>query len=126
MSEQTVNATYNDKEAGTSKSASVSYDFGENASAAIERYGEEVVMSGFVKSAVILLQGKIRRSIQAGLSESEIQESMAAWKPGVTAARSKKDPLDAAVNAYVGKSVEDQKAFIQKLQAAVKEAQSQE
>ena len=122
MAEQTVNATYNDKEAGTSVSASVKYDFGENASAAIEAYGEEVVQSGFIKSAVILLQGSIRRSIQAGLSEEEIQSKVSSWKPGVTAPRTKKDPLEAAVNAYVGKSQEEQAAFIKQLQTAVKAA----
>ena len=122
MPAQTVNATYNDKEAGTSQSASVQYDFGESASAAIEAYGEEVVQSGFVKSAVILLQGTIRRAIQAGLSDEEIQSKIDSWKPGVTAPRTKRDPLEAAVNAYVGKSQEEQAAFIKQLQTAVKAA----
>ena len=122
MAEQTVNATHNDKEAGTSQSASVTYDFRENASAAIEAFGEEVVQSGFVKSAVILLQGSIRRSLQAGLSEEEIQSKVDSWIPGVTAPRTKRDPLEAAVNAYVGKSQEEQAAFIKQLQTAVKVA----
>ena len=122
MPAQTVNATYNDKDAGTSVSASVQYDFRENASAAIEAFGEEVVQSGFVKSAVILLQGSIRRSLQAGLSEEEIQSKVDSWIPGVTAPRTKRDPLEAAVNAYVGKSQEEQAAFIKQLQTAVKAA----
>ena len=120
MPAQTVNATYNDKDAETSVSASVQYDFRENASAAIEAFGEEVVQSGFVKSAVILLQGSIRRSLQAGLSEEDIQSKVDSWIPGVTAPRTKRDPLEAAVNAYVGKSQEEQAAFIKQLQAAVK------
>ena len=122
MPAQTVNATYNDKDAGTSQSASVQYDFGENASAAIESFGEEVVQSGFVKSAVILLQGTIRRAIQAGLSDEEIQSKIDSWIPGVTAPRTKRDPLEAAVNAYVGKSSEEQAAFTKQLQTAVKAA----
>lgn len=122
MAGQRVNATYNNKDEGTSVTAEVSYDFGENASAAIEAYGEEVVMSGFVKSAVILLQGSIRRSIQAGLSEEQIQQKVSDWKPGVTAPRAKRDPLEAAVSAYVGKTPEEQSAFIKELQAAVKAA----
>ena len=124
MAEQTVNATYNDKEAETSVSASVQYDFRENATAAIEAFGEEVVQSGFVKSAVILLQGSIRRSIQAGLSEEEIQSKVSSWIPGVTAPRTKKDPLEAAINAYVGRSPEEQAKFIKDLQSAVKAAQA--
>ena len=120
MSEQTVNATYNNSDTGEKLTASVVYDFGENAAAAIDSFGDDVVLTNYRKSAVITLQGVVRRALQSGLSGEQVADRAAAWRPGVASERVQADPMQAAVAAFSGKTDEEQAEFIKQLQAAAK------
>ena len=120
MSDQTVNATFTNSETKEKTSASISYDFGATVAESVELFGEEVVLSNFTKSAVILAQGVIRRSVGSGLSEAQIQERFTTWKVGVAAQRVAQDPMVAAAASFAGKTPEEQAAYVKELQAIAK------
>jgi len=89
MPEKTVSAKL-----GSGESATVTYNFGDSLEDAVERFGGEVVMSTFLASAVISLQGYIRRLLTAKKSPEEIAASVATWKPGVKMVKTS-DPVAA-------------------------------
>lgn len=95
-------------------SASILYDFGEDVDEAIEKFGGDVVYSGFCKSSIIVAQAAIRRYLETGASEEQIQEKLADWKPGVAMTRVV-DPVGAILNKFGDMSDEEQGALIDKL-----------
>jgi len=93
----------------------VQYDFGGNAAAAIEKFGEEVVYSNFVRASVITAQAAMRRMLETGKTEEEIQSAMQQWKPGVQLERTV-DPVASVLSRFGSMSAEEQKALIKQLQ----------
>ena len=102
---------------GEKKSAVISFDFGENAADAINRYGDDVVFSQFVAAAKITAQSAMRRMLEAGKTQEEIAAKMSSWRPGVALTREAVDPITAALGRFGTMTPEEQKAFI----AALKE-----
>lgn len=96
---------------GEDKSAAIAYDFGATVEEAVEKFGADVVLSGFKKSAVITGQAAIRRMLEAGKAENEIASAMAGWKPGVALER-KVDPVGALEARWDNMSDEEQKRVI--------------
>ena len=77
-----------------SRSATVSYDFGENLQDAVAKFGEEVVFTNMQQSMKISLQALLRRGFDKGQSDEEIAAAAGAWKPGVASQRTT-DPVSA-------------------------------
>ena len=102
--------------AGEEKQAVITTDLGENFADAVAKFGEEVVYSGFKRSATISVQNLMRSYIEKGKTQEEITSLLAAWKPGVAMQRVI-DPFGAILNAFEKKSSEEKQAFIEKLMA---------
>lgn len=103
---------------GVEKQGSFLFDFGADVNEAISKFGGEVVFSNFKRSAVITAQAAIRRLLEAGKTQAEIEETMKAWAPGVSLERTI-DPVKALQNKFATMSKEEQEALIQKLMEQV-------
>lgn len=66
------------------RSATVTYDFGDNLQEAVEKFGEGVVFSNFHQQAAISIQGVIARCIKSG---KDPQETVNGWKLGMAKPR---------------------------------------
>jgi hypothetical protein len=98
------------------KEHTILFDFGSTVEEAIEKFTAEVVHSNFVRASKVTCQAALRRLMEAGKSDEEIDTAMAAWKPGVALERTI-DP-EAALLAKFGKmDAAQQAAFIAELQA---------
>lgn len=99
------------------KELEVEYDFGASLDEAKEKFGDEVIFSNFKQSAVISLQGIVRRHLDKGeLTDEQIREKVAAWKPGVAIVKT--SDKKAIVLAAFGKmSEEEKKALLEQLLA---------
>ena len=97
------------------KECTIEYDFGATVEEAVEKFGAEVVFSGFVAKATITAQAAIRRYLETGKSPEEIQELMNSWQPGV-ALKGESDPVGAVVRKVAAMSDDDKAAFIADLQ----------
>lgn len=98
------------------KEATVLYDFGGDLDTAVENFGAEVVYSGFVRSAVITAQSVMRRFLEDGLAQEEIEAKMEAWKPGVSLERVV-DPTKAFLNKFDKMTDEEREAVLEQLRA---------
>lgn len=96
--------------------ATIGYDFGETLDEAVELFGEEVVFSGFRRTSVITAQAAIRRYLETGHSEEEVQSKMEEWKPGVSLVRVI-DPVKAILSKADAMEDDDIEALIEKLRA---------
>lgn len=101
------------------KSATILYDFGGNVNEAVAKFGAETVYSNFTRAAVITAQAAMRRMMEDGLTEADIQKKMESWKPGVALERVI-DPIAAALNKFQAMAPEAQAAFLQQLKAMKK------
>lgn len=63
----------------------IEYEFPETVEEAIDAFGEDVVLSNFISSTTISLQGLMRNKMKAGKTAEEIQAELGPWKPGVRA-----------------------------------------
>lgn len=104
------------KKLNSDRQVSIVYDFGDDLDAASEKFGSDVVMSNFVSKATITAQAAIRRFIEAGLSDEEIQDKMSSWKPGVALDRTI-DPVAALMGKFGNMSADEQAELLAKLQA---------
>ena len=104
------------KKLNSDRVVSIVYDFGADLDGAVSKFGADVVMSNFVSKATITAQAAIRRFIEAGLSDEEIQEKMSAWQPGVALDRTV-DPVAALMGKFGNMSAEEQGELLAKLQA---------
>ena len=95
--------------------AEIQFDFGGNTAAAVEKFGEEVVYSNFVRAATITAQAAIRRMLESGKSQEEITSAMQSWKPGVQLERTV-DPVASVLGKFGSMSPEEQRALIKQLQ----------
>jgi len=94
-----IAATY--KKGDADVEAAILYDFGQNLEGAVEKFGADVVYSNFVRASKVTAQAAMRRLLEGGKSQEEVQTTMDSWKPGVTLERTV-DPV-AVLLAKFGK-----------------------
>jgi hypothetical protein len=82
----------------------------------VEWAGEEQVKSAAIDSWTITLQSAMRRWMEAGKSQEEIQTLANEWKPGVTV-RGAVDPIQSTLGKFAKMSTEEQEAFMEALKA---------
>jgi len=99
---------------GEKKSASVQYEFGSNLEEAVELFGGDVIFNNFRQSAVISLQGILRRHLANGKTQGELQTIADGWKPGVVS-RTGKSKVEKARDAFAAMSPEEKKALLAEL-----------
>ncbi len=111
------------KENTTGVSGTFSYNFGESLTDAEALFGPEVVHNKFKQASVISAATFIRSCLKAGKDGTggktleEAQAALDAWKPGIGAIRSKKDPVAALADAIGKLSPEEQAKSRDKLEA---------
>jgi hypothetical protein len=91
---------------------STSYDFGSTLEESIEKFGENVVHGVFIDQSVIRLQALLRRCIEDGVADKDIQAKVDAWKMTV-GGRERKSAAE-KVNDLLGKMTAEQKAELLK------------
>ena len=93
-------------------------DFGETLEASIEDLSADVVHSLFIIGAKTQARNKLRNAItgEAPMSAEAALSMMAEYKPTIAGARTPKDPVQAAMAAYAGFSIDEKAAFIKLLQ----------
>jgi hypothetical protein len=97
------------------KELKVSYDFGDSLEEAVAKFGAEVVYSNFKQSAVISLQGNVRRYLDKGeLTDEQIVGKVAEWKPAV-AKVSTSDAKETILKKFDKMSAADKAALIEQL-----------
>ncbi len=99
---------------GVEKSATISYDFGENSADAIKKFGDETVFSNFRANAKITAQGAMRRMLEDKKTPAEITERMKSWKPGVALERIV-DPVAALLGRWDSYSDQEKAEILKKL-----------
>lgn len=101
------------KNPSVSREITIEYDFGTNLADAVEKFGEDIVFSGFVADAKVGLQAIVRarlgKSDDEYMSDEEIIAEAAQWKPGVR--KQAADPM-AKLQALLGKLTPEQRALI--------------
>lgn len=117
-------ATYNPKDddgnALEPQILSAEYNFGENLAEAIELFGEEIVHAHFTAHAVVSLQSRMRSAAKQG---QDVQEEVDKWKPGQVTRRGK-TPVEKALADFGKMDEAQQAAFIQQLQEAASDDQT--
>ena len=98
----------------SSKKIAVTYNFGASLDEAIEKFGAEVVFSGFRRTSVITAQGLMRRLAKTGKSDAEIQAAIFNWKPGVQAERIS-DPVARLKSMFSSMSAEERQKIMAEL-----------
>ena len=101
-------------EKASGKKLSATYNFGASLAEAIEKFGEDVVFSGFRRTSVITAQGIMRRLAKAGKSDAEIQAAISGWKPGVAAERVT-DPVARLKSMFSSMSAEERQKIMAEL-----------
>jgi hypothetical protein len=103
------------------KTSTIQCDFGGSLKTAVEKFGEEVVYSNFVRSAVITAQAAMRRFLEDGKAQEEILAKMAGWRPGVPLERVV-DPVASFMARFTAASPEEQEKLLADLRAKQKPA----
>lgn len=99
-------------------SATVLVDWPESLEEAAEMFSEEAILSNAFANGRVTVQAGIRRMLEAGKTEDEIQEAFKDWKLGVaTAGLGGGDPLDRAAAKFKTMTPEEQAKFLEKLRA---------
>ena len=101
-------------EKSSSKKLSATYNFGASLAEAIEKFGEDVVFSGFRRTSVITAQGIMRRLAKTGKTDAEIQAAISGWKPGVAAERIS-DPVARLKSMFSSMSAEERQKIMAEL-----------
>ncbi len=107
MSAETVKATKNNI------TVEASYDFGDNLGEMTEKFGEDVVFSNAKQNIRIALQAMIRRMIEKGETEENIQNSVSAHVPGIGG--QKADPVEKFKQKWAGLSQEEREKLLDEL-----------
>jgi len=89
------------------KEVAVNYDFGADMAESVKLFTDKVVHGGFLDSAVISLQSRLRDWVGKGKSPAECQALASQWKPGIGGVRVAGDPAD-RYKAYLNALPEDQ------------------
>ena len=100
------------------REATIAFDFGGSLEAAVEKFGAEVVYTNFTRSATITAQAAIRRMLEDGKSQAEIEAKMAAWAPGVALERTI-DPLAAIQAKMKDMTAEEKNAYIEQIMSTL-------
>jgi hypothetical protein len=108
----------------TGRSATVTFNYGDTAAETIEMYGDAVVNSNFIASDVINVQGIVRRMLDKGKTEAEIQAKISTRKPGIALSR-EVDHEAAFLVSFAQLSPEDQAKKIEEMQAKAAELMAQ-
>jgi len=98
------------------RECTIDFDFGADLKEMASRFGENVVYSSAKSQITVGVQAAIRRGLETGLSEKEIQSRMTAYKPGVVSRLAPAVTTDAAVAHFEGLEPEAQAAMLAKLQ----------
>jgi hypothetical protein len=96
------------------RSLEVDYNFGANLDEAQKLFSHEVVYNLYVAKAKVQIQDKIRPMMKAGKTDKEILAFISNYKLG-TVLRTKKSPVDKALDMYDKMSSEERKALLAKL-----------
>jgi hypothetical protein len=105
-SEKFMTSESGEKEA---RKIELTYDFGDNLDAAAEKFGDDVVMDAFVKSAKIQLQARVRDLMKAGKTDAELMEYVQnEWVPGLKTARVQVSTAEKLIKAFGKMTAEDQ------------------
>lgn len=121
MANTEVNATAKLKDkngnlTGEEREVSVYYDFGDDLSDAVEKFGEEAVFAQYKQQATIGLQAILRRhGADANVSDEHLQEVADNWKPGEKRAV-RKSPAEKIQDMLKGKSPEEVQEILQQAQ----------
>ena len=92
------------------------FDFGADVEKAIEKFSAEVVHSNFVRAAKVTIQSVMRRLMEDGKTDEEIDGILETYKPGVALERTI-DPEAALLKKFGQMDAMQQAAFIAELQA---------
>lgn len=98
----------------TGKEAAIMVDLGENMQDAADRFGADVIFSNYLANVKIGIQSGIRRYLEAGKSQQEIQQMFSNYKPGVTMDRVV-DPIAALARKMAAATPEEQAAMFEEL-----------
>ena len=118
-------ATFKVSENGqeNARTLTIDYDFGASLEEAVEKFGADVVFSGFVADCKVSVQAAARAMMKknkednSSYSDEEILARVAEFKPGVKSDRGNADPF-AKIEKVVGKLTDAQKQeMLAKLQA---------
>ena len=91
------------------RSIKLKYNFGDNLDAAAEKFGDDVVMANFEKSAKISLQARVRDLMKAGKTDEEIETYVSSeWVPGLKTARVQVSTAEKLLKAFSKMSAEEQ------------------
>jgi hypothetical protein len=93
------------------------YNFGSDIQEAIDLFGAAVAYSQYLSGGKVDIQAIIRRHMEAGKSDEEIQTYLDSYKLGVKAERVAADPLAAFLAKFPTMSDAEQADIIAKLQA---------
>lgn len=99
------------------KGCAIDFNFGADLKEMASLFGENVVYSSAKSQITVGVQAAVRRGLEAGLSEKEIQSRMASYKPGVVSRLAPAVTTDAAVAHFEGLEPEAQAAMLAKLQS---------
>ena len=114
MTAQKVTAKLKNPPEGVSPNpVTIEYDFGDNLRELVAKFGEEVVYNRAKAAFIIDLQAAIRRHIQAGKKQKEIQKELANWKPGMK--QPGKSPAQKLKELLAGKSDAEKKAILKEI-----------
>jgi hypothetical protein len=101
--------------------AAVDVNLGANLDESVALFGAEAVHAGFVGSSTIAVQNIIRRLLEGGKNQEEIQAALAGWKPGTKIAGGTADPVKALKTKLATMSVDEAKALLAELKASLKQ-----
>ena len=121
MSEETkanevveISATF--KKGDEDRECTILFDFGGDITAAIEKFGGDVVYSNFVRASKVTAQAAMRRLMEAGKTDEEVTTTMESWKPGVALERTV-DPVAALMAKFSKMDPAEQAKLLADLQA---------
>ena len=112
---KTTEVTAKDSASGNSCTVTVNC-FGETLDEDRKQVGDEIIKSNYESSAIITLQGNIRRRLKAGESCDAIQAALKDWKPGQVARRGV-DVISGFKKWFASLSPEERKKELEKLRS---------
>jgi hypothetical protein len=116
--------TISTKSPKTGNTATVTYSYGDSTAESVALFGDQVVNTNFIANDVIGIQGIVRRMLDKGKSELEIQTKISSRKPGVSMTR-EVDHEAAFMLSFASLSPEEQEKKILEMQAKAQELMAQ-
>lgn len=96
------------------RKVTVQFDFGDTIEDVIRLWGGDVTYRQFIMQSKISIQAFVRRQIEAGLNDEEIQNRVDDWKPGMVAERVS-DPIALLKRKIQGATPEEKKAMAEEI-----------